>query len=101
MTPPTTATARHLAPWHRPPVRAWSASNVRTVGRATPRCAVLYRGPDQVGSVAQLVEQAHVVATRPVLDDHPVGYPPQVDERPRRRTARRDPFGEQLHRRGS
>ena len=49
---------------------------------------------------AQLLEQAHVVAARPVLDDHPIYHAPDVDKPPRRRTTRNGRVGEQRHRGG-
>jgi len=55
----------------------------------------------RAASVAHLLEQAHVVAARPVLDNHSVGNSPDVDERPRRRAARHRSAGEQWHRGGS
>src|SRR5437868_3180943 len=48
-------------------------------------------------SAAYLLEQTHVVATRPVLDDHTVGHAPDMDERPRRCPSRSLVAGEERH----
>ena len=46
--------------------------------------------PELTRSAAHLLEQAHVVPARPVLDDQPVGDAPDVDEPPRDATTHSD-----------